>query len=216
LRFFCFNIATIKIEKEKLMKKILLATAAIVTMSATGTMADVYYKNGDRSHEYKVSPYVGVYGGYGWSEDGSVDMNGGQYGLYIGTQADALLDATLNRTGLALSGALEAHYGWNNADDDGFSRDTEWGISFRPGLGIISNTLDLETKPYAIIGYKRAEIETPTGDNDHDGFELGIGTELVAWDHMSTRLEYSHTWFEEKGDFNPDDDSIRLGLGYRF
>ena len=198
------------------MKKLLLATAAVMTFASTGVMADTYYKDGDRPDGYSYSPYIGAYGGYGWSEDGSVDMNGGQYGLYLGMQADSLLDATINRTGLALSGAVEFSYGWNNADDDGFERDSEWGISFRPGLGIISNTLDLETVPYAIIGYKRAEIDTPTGSNDHDGFELGLGTELVAYDHLSTRLEYSHTWFEEQGGFDPDDDSIRLGVGYRF
>ncbi len=199
------------------MKKLLLTSAALIGLTTSGAMAqDTYYNNGDRTQTYTASPYVGAYGGYGWSEDGDIDMNGGQYGVFVGMQADRLLDSTINRTGLALSGALEAHYGWNNADDDGFSRDHEWGVSFRPGLNIISNTFDLQTVPYAIIGYKRANIDTPSGDNNHDGFELGLGTELVAWDQAMVRLEYSHTFFEEKGGIDPDDDSIRLGVGYRF
>lgn len=198
------------------MKKLLAASAAILTVTTGAAQADTYNHGGGRYQSYSASPYIGAYGGYGWSEDGSIDMNGVQYGVFIGMQADSLLDATVNRTGLKLSGAIEASYGWNNADDGGYERDTEWGVSFRPGLGIISNTFDLETVPYAILGYKRAEIKTPTGDTDHDGFELGIGTELVAYDHFSTRLEYSHTWFEEQNGFDPDDDSIRLGVGYRF
>ncbi len=200
------------------MKYLLLASAAVMTFASSAAIAqDTYYKDGDRDQVVRsASPYIGAYGGYGWMDDAGADLDGGQYGVYVGMQADSLLDATINRTGLALSGAIEGHYGWANGSDGGIERDNEWGVSFRPGMSIISNTLNLETVPYAILGYKRAEIETPAGDNWHDGFELGLGTELVAWDHMSTRLEYSHTFYEEKGGIDPDDDSIRLGLGYRF
>ena len=201
------------------MKYLLLASAAIVTFASSTAMAqETYYKDGDHDQVVRsASPYIGAYGGYGWMDDSGVDLDGAQYGLYAGMQADSLLDATINRTGLALSGAIEGHYGWANGRGDGFERENEWGVSFRPGMSFISNTLALETVPYAILGYKRAEIENAAGDDNwHDGFELGIGTELVAWDHMSTRLEYSHTFYEERGGIDPDDDSVRLGLGYRF
>ena len=198
------------------MKKLLFASAAIATLTSTAAMADTYYKDGDRNKAYSASPYIGAYGGYGWADDSGVDLDGWQYGVFAGMQADSLLDATINRTGLKLSGAIEAMYGWNNGSEGGFDRDEEWGVSFRPGLGFISNSFDLETVPYAILGYKRANIETPTSDYWHDGFELGLGTELVAYDHMTTRLEYSHTFYEEKGGLDPDEDSVRLGLGYRF
>ena len=195
------------------MTRLLLATAAVVAISAPA-MADNYNNNSPFASAL-TGAYIGAMGGYTYVDadvpGGDVNLDGGDYGVFVGYKLDQYLQNTIG-----VNGAIEAHYAWSGADDDGLEKDNEWGVSFRPGMSIISNTLNLETVPYAILGYKRAEIETPAGDNWHDGFELGLGTELVAWDHMSTRLEYSHTFYEEKGGIDPDDDSIRLGLGYRF
>ena len=103
------------------MKKLLLTSAALLTMTASYSVADEYSMDADRL----TGPYIGVYGGYGWTdlegEDSfagvDADLNGADYGLFIGMKADTLLDATINRLGLSLTGALELQYGWSSQDD---------------------------------------------------------------------------------------------------
>ena len=124
------------------MKKILLGTVAVFALTTAGAQAQEYNSNG-----YDLGPYVGAYGGYGWSYDdvggSDIGINGGDYGIYAGIEGDALLDATINRVGLGLTGAIEAHYGWSSADDSvgavEFEKDTEWGVSFKPGLKFLDN-----------------------------------------------------------------------------
>ena len=211
------------------MNKLLLTGAALLALTVSNTAnADEYSMNNDRL----TGPYVGVYGGYGWTDadaSGAVsafdgDINGADYGIFTGMKVDTLLDQTVNRLGLSLTGAVEIQYGWSSQDDTingvNFEKENEFGISFRPGLAFVDQINPLDFNTYGIFGYKRAEYEVAvagvSGDEDYDGFELGLGTELVAYDNMGVRLEYSHTWYEEKDGFDPSEDSLRLGLSYQF
>ena len=209
------------------MKKILLGTVAVFALTTAGAQAQEYNSNG-----YDLGPYVGAYGGYGWSYDdvggSDIGINGGDYGIYAGIEGDALLDATINRVGLGLTGAIEAHYGWSSADDSvgavEFEKDTEWGVSFKPGLKFLDNKLPLAAAPYAILGYRNTEYDasanigalTVGGSETYHGFELGFGTELLAYQDVGVRLEYTHVFYGEENGFDPDEDNIRLGLGYHF
>lgn len=208
------------------MKKILLGTVALATFSlAQGVQAQEY----NSQDNYNYGPYIGAYGGYGWSDlevNGATDpdFSGGDYGVYVGFQADSLLDATINRTGLGLTGAIEAHYGWSDQDDTvgavSIEKDNEWGINFRPGLKFLNNDAIVDVAPYAIIGYRRTNFDATVGavsaDEDYNGFELGIGTELIAYDNIGVRLDYTHVWYGEKNGIDPDEDNVRIGVGYKF
>lgn len=90
-----------------------------------------------------------------------------------------------------------------------------------PGLSVIDKLSPVDFNPYGILGYKRANFEVDgLGDETFDGFELGLGTELVAYDNVGVRLEYAHTWYgeEEVGgtDIDNDEDTVRVGVSYNF
>ena len=181
--------------------------------------------------EGEITPLSGVYlggfGGYGWSDvntDGGpdFDVNGADYGVFLGYQLDALLDNTL---GMGINGSIEAHYAWSDADDDesgglNAEKDHEWGVSFRPGLSFMDRYSPFGIKPYGIIGYRNAQYSADaggaSGDENYNGFELGIGTELFAYNDFGVRLDYSHVWYGEKDDVDPDEHDLRLGVAYHF
>ena len=205
------------------MKNVLMAGAALLALGGFAGSAEAQ----------QVSPlsgvYVGGFGGYGWGDaDGPAGLDfsqdGADYGVFAGYRIDGLLDQTVGRMGLGINGALEAHYGWSNADDSDagvdFEKDSEWGVSFRPGLSFIDEHNPLGINPYGIIGYRNAKFEGSafgaSDDERFDGFELGIGTELVAYDDIGIRLDYSHVWYEDVDGFNPSEDDIRLGVSYHF
>ena len=204
------------------MKKLLMAASAVALCGVGSAQAQE-----ENFFGTDVSPYVGVYGGYGWSDaeedtlDVDADLKGGDYGLYAGVSIDGILDQTVNRVGLGLSGRLEGHYGWSGQDDElggaDIEKENEWGISFKPGLSVIDEIIPVAAAPYAILGYRRTEYEVDgLGDEDYSGFELGVGAELLAYDRATVRLEYTHVFYNEKDDIDIDEDNIRLGLGYSF
>lgn len=205
-------------------KHLLLTAAALVSLAGTAHAQDRA-----PMQEGTISPlsgvYLGGYGGYGWTDaevDGFSDpnINGADYGVFAGYSLDTLLDRTL---GLGINGSIEAFYGWSSADDEvggvDFEKENEWGVNFRPGLSIVDDyTFGL--KPYGIIGYRRAEFKGSAGgvsDSEHyNGFELGLGTELMAMGDFGVRLDYSHVWYGEKDGIDPDEDDLRLGVAYHF
>jgi outer membrane immunogenic protein len=200
------------------MKKLLLSTAILVMPAFSSAYAQ------SNNYDYEsLSPlsgfYVGGYGGYGWNGMEAPgadfdDVNGAGYGVFVGYKADTLLDNTVNRMGLGLNGAIEVSYGWSSADDSvggaNIEKDNEFGINFRPGLSFISDTAPMGLNPYGIIGYRRTEFEgsgLTSRDESFDGFELGIGTELVAYDDIGIRLDYSHVWYGSENGFDPDENN---------
>jgi len=162
--------------------------------------------------------YAGVEGGYDWSDldtaAGNANVNGWDYGLFLGYKLDHLI-----QNNMGINAAIEAHYDWSNADDDfagaTVEKDHEWGIDFRPGISV-SDMFN----PYGIIGYERAEFKGSaggfTGSDDYNGFVLGAGTELVSWNNVGARIDYTHTWYDDKGGIDPDEDEVKLGLAYHF
>lgn len=177
-----------------------------------------------------TGPYVGIYGGYDWTDTDTLaglksDPDGWDGGVFAGYKMDALLGEGMRNYGIGANGAIEAFYGVSNADDtvDGItvSKNDEWGVSFRPGLSVLDRiTGNLGLNPYAILGYRNTEFETSAfgikNAERYNGFELGIGTQLVAFGNAGIRLEYSHIWYGSKGGVDPDSDDLRLGVSYHF
>lgn len=181
--------------------------------TSTNTYAAPVEARTSNPYTPSTGPYVGVTGGYNWGEG----IEGGEFGVFAGVEVGRMIDRHLN---WGMFGALEAHYIWSESDGSvggvGIGKDNEWGISFRPGFDFIADSAPLGLKPYAILGYRRAEFEGGGVSTDFDGFELGLGTQLMAWGQVGLRLDYTHVFYEEKGGLDPDEDNLRLGLSYHF
>jgi len=174
--------------------------------------------------------YVGVYGGYNWSDaDTNVagfnpDIDGWEGGAFVGYKLDVLMK-NFNNFGIGMNGAIEAFYGVSNSEDSvgalTLEKEDEWGVSFRPGFSVIDRaTAPLGIAPYAILGYRSTEFTARgagfTGAEDYDGFDLGIGTELIASGNFGVRAEYTHTFYSSENGIKPSSDEVRIGLAYHF
>lgn len=163
-------------------------------------------------------PYVGVYGGYDWTDfNSATDVKGWDGGVFAGYRLDAIFEQ-MHGFGIGMNGAIEGFYGWSDADDGGIDKDNEWGVSFRPGFSVINKaTESLGVAPYAILGYRNTEFDRAAApDVDFDGFDLGLGTQLMAFGNFGVRLEYTHTFYGSDSGIDPDADDVRLGLSLHF
>jgi opacity protein-like surface antigen len=208
------------------MKKSYLLTVFLSTLSLT---VPVLAAPSDKLSPTPLSGiYVGGYGGYDWTSldtsTAGADINGWETGVFLGYKLDVLMDR-MNNFGIGMNGAIEAFYGWSDSDDvfagGTLEKDNEWGVSFRPGFSVIDEiSTPLGINPYGILGYRNTEFAGSTaglsGSENYNGFELGIGTELIAFGDFGIRAEYSHVWYETKNGVDPDSDGVRLGLSYHF
>lgn len=170
-----------------------------------------------------TGPYVGVYGGYDWSDiSGGADPDGWDGGVFAGYKLGAIVDQKRS-FGIGANSAIEAFYGVSSSNDSSgggkASKNQDWGVSFRPGISFLDvSTLDIN--PYGILGYRNTEFKIANAagsQTEHfSGFDLGIGSEVVNYGNVGVRLEYTHTWYNSERGFDPSSDNLRFGLSYHF
>ena len=114
------------------MKTTLFATVAAVAIAFSApSMAQ------DMGSSPLTGAYIGLLGGYTNTEleagGASEDLTGGDYGIFAGFKLDKYLENSIG-----ITGAIEAHYAWSTADEEiggiTLEKDSEFGISFRPGI----------------------------------------------------------------------------------
>jgi len=196
------------------MKKYLLIAASFVAFAPAAHAADAV-------PSANAFFYAGVEGGLDRTNvdttAGSDDITGGDYGLFAGYKMNDVM-----QNGMGLNAAVEVHYDWSNADDDFLGiagvtveKQNEWGIDVRPGYAV-SDMFN----PYGILGYERMELKGNagafSGTESYNGFVLGAGAEFTPWNNIGIRLDYTHTWYGEKNDVDPDENEVKLGVGYHF
>ena len=203
-----------------------LGAAALVLVS-TPALAET--SSGNMQTTALTGPYIGVYGGYDWTgTDTSFATNptpqGWEGGVFAGYKVDKLLGWTKN-IGIGGSTAFEGFYGLSNADDKtaggGMKKDNEWGLSVRPGISFLDSvTNGTGINPYMILGYRNTDFETisagVSSSQRYGGFELGVGTELIAFGNAGLRLDYSHIWYASEGGIDPESNDLRAGVSYHF
>jgi opacity protein-like surface antigen len=207
-----------KVQTMKKKLSLLAGTAAIAMfLFAAPAQAQTETAHTDNGSGF----YLGGYGGMGWTDaetagaDGN--LNGADWGVFAGVELTDWLGQYQN---WGLTAAIEGHYGWSSADDDvgavSFEKDDEWGVNFRPGFVALNDAMPLGLKPYGILGYRNLSIDSTVGDEDFHGFELGLGTEVMAFGDFGVRLDYTHVFYGSEGGVDPDEDNLRLGVAYHF
>lgn len=196
----------------------LLAGAALVSALLSAAPA---FAQETATNRYEHGFYMGGFGGYGWTDADTAaadDVDGSDWGIFVGYE----LTSFLERMDWGFTVAIEAHYAWSTADDGAgataVDKEHEYGISFRPGLAFLNGVTPMNLRPYGIIGYRNAKFENSIAgaDDDFHGLELGVGTEIMAYDNWGVRLDYAHVFYGSEGTMDPDEDDIRLGVAYHF
>ncbi|PRX08713.1 UNVERIFIED_ORG: outer membrane immunogenic protein [Martelella mediterranea] len=192
------------------MKKILLASAAIVAMAATAEAADVVTQ---APAEPYVAPqvvpqsfdwsgfYLGGTAGYDWASAnlhnngvkvGSEDFDGAKLGGFAGYnyQFD-------NNIVVGVEGELD--YGWNEETiAPGVKAGSDWEGSVRGRLGYaFDNALLYATGGWALAnGY--VESDGLDQDQTFSGWTVGAGLDYAFTENLFGGLEYRYTDFGKK------------------
>lgn len=201
------------------MKKVLLASAALVAMTAAAEAADVV-TTPPPSEPYvapQVIPqtfnwsgfYLGGTGGYDWAQAkgvvngtslGSDDYDGGKLGGFLGYnyQFD-------NNVVLGIEGEMD--YNWNDNKYNGVKVGSDLEGSVRGRVGYAMDNALL----YATGGWAIANAYVDGGGVDQDqvfnGWTAGVGLDYAFTDNLFGGLEYRYTDFGKK-----DFDGVLNGL----
>lgn len=186
-------------------------------------------------------PYVGAQVGYSvYDSVGTFAEPGGSLTL-DGASARGADGGVYGGWGMKLSpttyAGIEAEYNWSGAEHTttassggtvstlSYKDKDNYGISARLGWLPSSNVM-----LYGRAGWQRVSMDYTAGvaglgsstiNKDHDGFRLGVGTEVAMSGNWLMRLDYNHTWYQKETlepgvEAEPDNDVFRIGVAYQF
>lgn len=130
-------------------------------------------------------------------------------------------------------GGVEAEYSWSGAKHETTSPGASGEIKDKDNFGLSARLGWLPSSNvmlYGRAGWQRASLDysgnvagigAATINKDHDGFRLGVGTDVAMAGNWLMRLEYDHTWYNKEtlapgAESEPRNDLFRVGVAYKF
>ncbi|CDZ49852.1 outer membrane protein [Neorhizobium galegae] len=216
------------------MRFLFLSSVAMLALSTVAHAADAVDQvpSAPVAEEVQVftwsGPYLGVHGGYGWT-DGSfdisgvgtlgADLNGGLFGVFAGYNHQFS-----NNLVIGIEGDIE--YNWNEEEVlAGAEARTELQGSVRGRIGYAFD----RALVYATGGWAATQgvAEVPGFSDETEtfnGYTVGAGVDYAFTNNIFGRVEYRYTDFGSKTfdfgagtiDADLDQHAIRVGLGVKF
>lgn len=209
--------------------RLLLATALFTALSAGAHAADAGMPMEEAPVTFNWTGfYVGVQGGYGWSDyDVYSDF------LSLGTTTDGdsgfagvMAGFNYQMDSFVLGAEADINKSWDDPSITlgGFAieGDLEWFGSVRGRAGVAFD----RTMVYATggVAFARLKYDTPIGDGDLDftGWTLGAGVEHAMTDNVLLRGEYRYYDFGDDvaplatTTIEPTMHTISVGVAYKF
>ncbi len=163
--------------------------------------------------------YIGINGGYGWSNSTFTKPEGGFGGGQIGYNWQR------DRFVFGLEGDIQAAdisgRAYNPFLDATARTDTNWFSTVRGRLGFANGPILI----YGTGGLAVAEFDTRFNSGDFSfhnsetkaGYAVGGGVEWAFAPNWSMKAEYLYLGFgDDKNDINQDFQTVRVGLNYKF
>ncbi|MCO4319729.1 porin family protein [Phyllobacterium sp. 21LDTY02-6] len=210
------------------LKTIILASAAVLTLSAPVLAADAVVEQAPAPEALPMEQpsgwdgaYVGVYGGYNWSknktDEGKLDADGFGGGAYGGYNM---------QNGQFVYGA-EADLGYANAKESNFGYTAKQGLngSVRARAGVALDPVLLYGTGGLAVTENKLSTDTGSDSNTHVGWTVGAGAEAKITQNVVGRVEYRYSDYGKKDyDLGGADEvsnklttnEVRLGVGYKF
>jgi outer membrane immunogenic protein len=209
------------------MKKILLATVALVALGATAPTlaADLAARPYTKAPPYVAAPiynwtgfYIGGHVGGAFRGDDNNVLGGSSDGTFMGG-VQVGYDYQFSPNWVM---GLEANYSFKDTN----------GVFANRNLGSVTGRLGYTWGPtllYAKGGYAWADTRFTNGfggDGGRDGYTVGAGLEYLFTQNWSGKIEYQYYDFGNvnvfdntgafAGRFRNDEHTIKVGLNYRF
>lgn len=214
----------------------IIAALAIVPIATPAMAADLWQPQASFKDEPVYEPqrtrwdgfYLGINGGYGWSDNESFDtfafdidpeggFGGGQIGFNVVT-GRLLLGAEADIQGADISDR-------SVVGGTSLTTNIDYFGTVRGRLGFVSD----RTLIYGTAGYAWADVDATasagglsiSADDTLSGYVVGGGVEYALTDQWSTKLEYQYIDLEDErlnatDKLDNDFHTVRVGLNYRF
>ena len=214
----------------------IIAALASVPIATPAMAADLWQPQASFKDEPVYEPqrtrwdgfYLGINGGYGWSDNESFDtfafdidpeggFGGGQIGFNVVT-GRLLLGAEADIQGADISDR-------SVVGGTSLTTNIDYFGTVRGRLGFVSD----RTLIYGTAGYAWADVDATasagglsiSADDTLSGYVVGGGVEYALTDQWSTKLEYQYIDLEDErlnatDKLDNDFHTVRVGLNYRF